>query len=1274
MAQPCEFEPAIFKEIRSVLNERVMYIDGAMGTMIQRYKLKEPDFRGERYVSHSHDLQGNNDILSVTRPEIIQKIHEQYLEAGSDFVETNTFSGTRIAQADYHLDTVKDVYDLNFESARVARAACDVYEAKDGRRRYVCGAIGPTNRTLSISPDVNDPAFRNTTFNEVAAAYKEQVLALVEGGVDVLLVETIFDTLNAKAALFAIDEFFADNEGKHERKPIFISGTIVDMSGRTLSGQTTEAFWTSVEHAKPMAVGLNCALGAKDMRAYIERLGRCSDAYIICYPNAGLPNAMGGYDQSGPEMAKEMTEFSTGKLCNIVGGCCGSTPTHIESIAKLFSKTAPRAPPKPLPNMMRLCGLEPFVLDPTLIRFVNIGERCNVAGSSLFKKQVLAGNYGKMQEIALKQVNNGAQVLDINFDEGLLDSHATMRKFCNLLATEPDVAKVPFMIDSSKFDVVENGLQCIQGKCIVNSISLKVGEKEFIRHARLVKRYGAAVVVMAFDEDGQAATKDEKIRICTRAYRILVDVIDFNPNDIIFDPNILTVATGIEEHNNYAKDFFEACEVIRRDLPHCHISGGVSNISFSFRGNNALREAMHSAFLYHGISRGLDMGIVNAGIIPVYSDIPEKLLNLIEDVLLNKTSEATENLLEFSLNMDKKSSIDGGGDADKNKWRELPISERLSHALVKGIDEFVLGDVEEARVAAKKPLDVIEGPLMDGMNIVGDLFGAGKMFLPQVIKSARVMKKAVAVLIPFMEAEKAIRIAEAAARGEVASEEDMYAGTMVIATVKGDVHDIGKNIVAVVLGCNNYRVVDLGVMCSSEKILDAVREHKANVVGLSGLITPSLDEMVYVAARMEKEGFKIPLLIGGATTSKMHTAVKIAPRYTGAAVHVLDASRAVTVVSSLLDKGNKEEFMEDIADEYEELREEHYAGLEERKYVGLEEARSRKMHIDFVDSPPAPKPGLLGVHSYEEFPLAELLPYIDWNPFFQTWQLRGKYPNRGYPKIFNDEKVGAEARKLYDEAQAVLRDYVENKKLRANGVIGIFPANSVGDDDIEVYAPGADEGRDEVLETYRTLRQQAEKEDDEAPYLAMADFIAPKDSGIKDYIGMFAVGIFGAEELIKKYKDELDDYKVIMCEALADRLAEAFAEKLHKDVRVDPTLWGYAQGKEDSLSPDDLIKLRYTGIRPAPGYPSQPDHTEKQAMWRLLDAEKKAGMALTESLAMMPAAAVSGMYFAHDEATYFAVGKITKEQADDYGIKRKKWPTRVTEKWLRPILSYDTDV
>lgn len=1272
-SEPTPGEHPVFAELRELFSKRVAIFDGGYGTEIQRFRpaLTEEDFRGERYKNHSHDLKGNNDILSVTRPDVIKKIHMEYLEAGADLIETNTFSGTSIAQADYELDKdPKDVFDINFCSAKLAKEACAEVQERDGTRRFVCGSIGPTNRTLSVSPDVNDPAFRNITFMEVVDAYVDQIDGLVQGGVDIILVETIFDTLNAKAALFAIDQYFEDHHPELKRLPVFISGTIVDMSGRTLSGQTTEAFWTSVGHSRPFCVGLNCALGARDMKQYIERLGQCSDAYIICYANAGLPNALGGYDQTPDDMANEYHAFAEERLLNVVGGCCGTTPAHIAAAAKKFAQFQPRPPPVKRPEMLFLSGLEPFTLDPSIIKFVNIGERCNVAGSIAFKKHVIAGNYDKMQEIAIKQVENGAQVIDLNFDEGLLDSHAVMRRFCNLLATEPDVAKVPFMIDSSKFDVVVQGLQCIQGKCIVNSISLKVGEEEFLANARTVKRYGAAVVVMAFDEEGQAATKDEKIRICTRAYNLLVDKVDFNPNDIIFDPNILTVATGIEEHNNYAVDFFEATKVIRETLPGCHVSGGVSNISFSFRGNNALRESMHSAFLYYGISNGLDMGIVNAGLIPVYSDIPERLLKLVEDVLLNKDPEATETLLTYSLTMDKKS---GGGvsDAEKNKWREGTVAERLSHALVKGIDEFVLGDTEEARQQFPKPLHVIEGPLMDGMNIVGDLFGAGKMFLPQVIKSARVMKKAVAVLIPYMEAEKAAKMAEALARGEAASEEDMYAGTMVIATVKGDVHDIGKNIVGVVLGCNNYRIVDLGVMCSYEKILAAIKENKANIVGLSGLITPSLDEMVTVASKLEKDGIRIPLLIGGATTSKMHTAVKIAPRYTGAAVHVLDASRSVTVVSSLLGD-DCEDFQGDIDEEYGDLREEHYAGLEERRYVTLDEARKRKLVIDFAGAePPAGAPKQLGVTVVNDYPLESVLDYIDWNPFFQTWQLRGKYPNRNYPKIFNDETVGSEAKKLFDEAQEMLNDIVKNRKLTARAVVGIFPANSIGEDDVEVYSPDSDGARTEPLATFRTLRQQAEKEDEAgACYLAMADFIAPKDSGVKDYLGMFANGIFGCEELIAEYKKSLDDYRMIMVEALADRLAEAVAEKLHEDVRLD--IWGYMNG-EEKLSKEDLIKIKYTGIRPAPGYPSQPDHTEKQTMWKLLDAEAKTGIGLTESLAMLPAAAVSGLYFAHDKSQYFAVGKITKDQAEDYGT-RKEWETPVMEKWLRPTLSYDTEI
>lgn len=1244
------------------MQRRVMFIDGAMGTMIQDYKLSEASFRGERYANHSHDLKGNNDILSVTRPDVIRAIHDKYLAAGADFIETNTFSGTSIAQADYELDRdPKDVYDINFQSAKVACEAAAAASTPD-RKRYVLGAIGPTNRTLSISPDVNDPAFRNITFSEVAEAYTAQIEALVAGGVHVLLVETIFDTLNAKAALFAIDTYFAEHP-ELEKLPVFVSGTIVDASGRTLSGQTTEAFWTSVAHARPFCVGLNCALGAKDMKSYIERLGLCSDAFIIAYPNAGLPNAMGGYDQKPSEMGDELASFGTDRLVNVVGGCCGSTPDHIAAIVATFAEAKPHVP-KVQPDMLRLSGLEPFVLDPAMVNFVNVGERCNVAGSILFKKHVIAGNYDKMLEIALKQVENGAQVIDLNFDEGLLDSHAVMRRFCNLLATEPDVAKVPFMIDSSKFGVIEQGLMCTQGKCIVNSISLKSGEDEFRRHARLVQRYGAAVVVMAFDEEGQAATTEDKIRICTRAYRILVDEVGFYPHDIIFDPNILTVATGIEEHNSYAVSFFDATEAIRKTLPGAHVSGGVSNISFSFRGNTYLRECMHSAFLYHGIKRGMDMGIVNAGLIPVYTDIPENLLKLIEDVLLNRNDEATEALLAHSLTMGK--GVKRQTDEEKNKWRDLTVEERLSYALVKGIDEHVVNDTEEARHAYSKPLEVIEGPLMDGMRIVGKLFGEGKLFLPQVIKSARVMKKAVAVLIPYMEAARALEAEEALKRGEAASEEDMYAGKMVIATVKGDVHDIGKNIVKVVCSCNNIYVEDLGVMTPADKIIETAIEMKADVVGLSGLITPSLDEMVFVADKMEKAGLKMPLLIGGATTSKMHTAVKVAPRYGGSVVHVLDASRSVSVISSLLDPKNQEDFMADVADEYEELREEHYSGLEERKYVSLATARERKLAVDFAKLPPVCKPSFLGVKKLVDFPIDKVLPYVDWNPFFQVWQLRGKYPNRGYPKIFNDAAVGAEAKKLFDEANALLASYAKNRTLKLNGVIGFWPANTVGDD-IELYSD--DDTRDDStrLETLHTLRQQAEKEADDATYLAMSDFVAPR--GIKDYVGMFAVtaGI-GADELIASHKKELDDYGAIMSEALADRLAEAFAEYLHEEVRRDH--WGYASA--ETLSAEDLIKIKYQGIRPAPGYPSQPDHSEKWRMWNVLKADE-VGIGLTESLAMTPAASVSGLYFAHEQSQYFAVGKIQRDQAEDYA-RRKGLSKLDAEKWLRPILSYDTDI
>eukprot|EP00184_Porphyridium_aerugineum_P000348 CAMPEP_0184698692 /NCGR_PEP_ID=MMETSP0313-20130426/5215_1 /TAXON_ID=2792 /ORGANISM="Porphyridium aerugineum, Strain SAG 1380-2" /LENGTH=1237 /DNA_ID=CAMNT_0027157663 /DNA_START=185 /DNA_END=3898 /DNA_ORIENTATION=- len=1235
--------------------------------MIQGYKLQEADFRGERYKNHTHDLKGNNDILAVTKPEIIQAIHEQYYAAGADFVETNTFSGTWIAQADYELDkNPEDVYLINKCGAECARRAADKYTAlTPDKPRFVCGAMGPTNRTLSVSPSVENPAFRNITFNEVVDAYYHQIRGLLDGNVDILLVETVFDTLNAKAALFAIDKFFDENP-QYVRRPVFVSGTIVDNSGRTLSGQTTEAFWISISHARPFAVGLNCALGAKDMKQYVERLGKCSDAFILCYPNAGLPNAMGGYDETAQDMANVLETFADEHLINIVGGCCGTTPAHIKAIHDVVQNKPVHHPPV-LPPLLRLCGLEPFLLDPKVVNFVNVGERCNVAGSIAFKKHVLAGDFEKMLEVAIKQVENGAQLIDLNFDEGLLDANAIMRRFCNLLATEPEVAKVPFMIDSSKLSVVEDGLQCTQGKCIVNSISLKEGETKFLEAAKLVKRYGAAVVVMAFDEQGQAASKEDKVRICTRAYNLLVEKAKFPPTDIIFDPNILTVATGIEEHNRYALDFIEATKIIRETLPHCHVSGGVSNVSFSFRGNNVLRESMHSAFLYHAIKNGMDMGIVNAGAIPLYSDIEPGLLELIEDVLLfRKGNESTEQLLTKSLTMGKGDKKED--DSEKNKWRQLSVQERLQHALIKGIDQYVELDTEEARLLYAKPLHVIEGPLMDGMNIVGDLFGAGKMFLPQVIKSARVMKKAVSVLIPFMEAEKEKAMKEAMARGEVASPEDMYNGTFVIATVKGDVHDIGKNIVAVVLGCNNYRVIDLGVMCSADKILEACIQHKANIVGLSGLITPSLDEMIDVVSKLQKNGFSIPCLIGGATTSKMHTAVKLAPRYKSPVIHVLDASRSVTVVSSLLDKSTaRDDYIQDIADEYEQLREEHYAGQEERKSLTIDAARQKHFRIDFVKNPPAPKPRVLGVTKLVDYPLEKLVPYIDWNPFFQTWQLRGKYPNRGYPKIFNDATVGEEAKKLFHDAQEMMNDIIKNKRIHANGILAMYPCNSVGDD-IELYSDDDHRSDATCIGKLHTLRQQVEKDDEDAVYYAMSDFIAPKSTGIKDYIGMFAVTSgLGVEELIKQYKAELDDYKVIMLEALADRFAEAFAEAIHAECRKD--YWGFAV--DESLDYEDLLKIKYDGIRPAPGYPSQPDHTEKGAMWKIMNADE-VDIRLSESFAMMPAASVSGLIFAHRESTYFAVGKINKDQVESYA-QRKGMEFPVAEKWLRPILAYEAD-
>ncbi|CAI5939776.1 unnamed protein product [Closterium sp. NIES-64] len=1248
----------LFESLEAMMRQRILLLDGAMGTMIQRHKLREEDFRGDRWINHSNDLKGNNDILVITRPDVIEGIHTEYLDAGSDIIETNTFNGTCISQADYELQAEEEVVLINIEAVKVAlRATAKSMQKDPTRPRFVAGAIGPTNKTLSVSPSVENPAFRACTFDEIVDAYKMQVHALLKGGADILLVETIFDTLNAKAALYAVDLVF---EEVGYDVPVMISGTIVDNSGRTLSGQTGEAFLVSVSHARAMAIGLNCALGARDMRPYVDTINKLTDSFVICYPNAGLPNTFGGYDETPAQFAENVRDFATGGLVNVLGGCCGTTPDHINAVSKIVEGVRPRPRPS-VRNLMRVSGLEPFNYTPETIPFINIGERCNVAGSSIFKKAVMAGNWDKALSIAIAQVEAGAQIIDINFDEGLLDSVAAMTRFVNLLVSEPDVAKVPFMIDSSKFHVVEAGLKCSQGKCIVNSISLKEGEQAFRAHAHTIKRHGAAVVVMAFDEEGQAATEEDKVRICKRAYDILVDEVGFNPEDIIFDPNILTIATGLEEHANYAVDFFRATTRIKELCPGAKISGGVSNISFSFRGNEPVRRAFHSVFLYHAIKAGMDMGIVNAGQIDIYDDIPKELLDHVEDCVLNRRPDATERMLELAARLDPKAG--GGGDkAEKDAWRELSVEKRLAHSLVKGIDQYVVADVEEARTCGLyvRPLHIIEGPLMDGMNVVGDLFGAGKMFLPQVIKSARVMKRAVAHLIPFMEKEK-----EEARLANPEVEQAANAGTVVIATVKGDVHDIGKNIVAVVLGCNNYKVVDLGVMVPCAKILDACREHKADVVGLSGLITPSLDEMVTVAKELEREGFKIPLLIGGATTSRMHTAVKIEPVYSGPTVHVLDASRSVPVVSSLLDPTATADFVTDVRETYAELREEHYAGLQDRKYVPINKARDMKFQIDWKLPENLPVvPNLLGKKVYKDYPInEELLAAIDWNPFFQVWQLRGRYPNRGYPKIFNDETVGQEAKKLFDDAQAMLRDIVENKKLTVRGVVGIYPANSVGDD-IVLYN---DESRSTVVETMHTLRQQAEKEENDDPYLALSDFIAPATTGIKDYLGMFVVSSgFGLEEMVKKFKEDNDDFSYIMAEAIADRLAEAAAEVLHRDVRKE--VWGYA--KEENLSVDELLKVKYQGIRPAPGYPSQPDHTEKPVMWRLMDVEEETGIQLTESMAMLPAASVSGLIFAAPKSHYFAVGKILSDQVGDYA-QRKGMPVAEAEKWLGPMLNYE---
>jgi 5-methyltetrahydrofolate--homocysteine methyltransferase len=1224
--------------LSKILNDRIMVLDGAMGTMIQRYQLAEEDFRGERFKDHPCALKGNNDLLSITQPHIIKEIHQAYLEAGADIIETNTFNATPISQADYQLEGL--VYELNLAAAKIARKVADEFTAKQpDKPRFVAGSMGPTNKTLSMSPDVNNPGFRALSFDAMATAYLEQIRGLIDGGADILLVETIFDTLNAKAALFAIQEYFT-KIGKS--LPVMVSGTIVDASGRTLSGQTVEAFWISISHTRNLlSVGLNCALGSQQMRPFIEELSQLAPCYTSLYPNAGLPNEFGGYDETPEFMAEQIEDYAKSGFLNIVGGCCGTTPEHIKAMTEVAAKYPPRTAPEIEPYL-RLSGLEALVVRPTT-NFVNVGERTNVAGSRKFKNLILNGDFEGALSVARQQVENGAQIIDVNMDEGMLDSEEAMVTFLHLLSVEPDIARVPIMIDSSKWSVIEAGLKCLQGKCVVNSISMKEGEEQFKEHARKVLEYGAAVIVMAFDEKGQADTFERKIAICQRAYDILTKEIGFPPQDIIFDPNILTVATGMEEHNNYAVDFIKATKWIKENLPLAKVSGGVSNISFSFRGNNPVREAMHSAFLYHAIEAGMDMGIVNAGQLEVYEEIPKDLLQLVEDVLLNRRPDATERLVEFAEQFKRA----GKTEAKKVEWRQGPVEERLRHALVKGITDHIEQDTEEARQKYTSPLEVIEGPLMDGMKVVGDLFSSGKMFLPQVVKSARVMKKAVAYLVPFIEEEKA-KLKDSRPRAKV-----------LLATVKGDVHDIGKNIVGVVLACNNYEVIDLGVMVPCDKILQTAREQNVDIIGLSGLITPSLDEMVHNAKEMQRLGFNKPLLIGGATTSRVHTAVKIAPNYSGPTIHVLDASRGVTVVSNLVTDNSKAAFMSDIRSEYERLREDHLRRKETKSYLSLQEARANKVRIPW-DKSQIPIPKKLGVTALKDYPLAEIRKYIDWTPFFITWELRGKFP-----QILEDATVGEEARKLLEDANQLLDKVIDEKLLTANGVLGLFPANAVGDD-IELYT---DEKRDQLLTVFHTLRQQTHKTGGQ-PNQALADYIAPKESGLKDYLGAFAVTTgLGIEALVAEFEQAHDDYNSIMIKALADRLAEAFAELLHEKVRKE--YWGYAP--DENFSNDDLIKARYRGIRPAPGYPACPDHTEKRTLFDLLEVETNANITLTESYAMYPAASVCGLYFANPEAKYFSVGKIGKDQVLDYQ-RRKGMRLEEVEKWLRPNLNYDEDL
>ena len=1265
-AQP-SLRPDCSSLLQRLLSERVLVLDGAMGTMIQGYKLEESDYRGARFADWHRDLKGNNDLLVLTQPQIIGEIHRRYLDAGADLIETNTFNAQTISLADYGMEPL--AYEMNFAAAQLARSAADEVTARDpGKPRFVAGALGPTNRTASISPDVNDPGKRNVSFEELVTAYLEQANALVDGGVDLLLIETIFDTLNAKAAIFACETLF---EQRGRRWPVVISGTITDASGRTLSGQVTEAFWASVRHARPLAIGLNCALGGKDMRPYIAELSRLADCYVSCYPNAGLPNAFGEYDETPDETAAIVREFAQAGLVNIVGGCCGTSPGHIQAMAREVAGIRPRVP-TPHDGITKLSGLEPLNLS-SEIRFVNVGERTNVTGSAKFRDLIKAGDYSAALTIARQQVEAGAQIIDVNMDEGMLDGVAAMDRFLKLIASEPDISRVPVMVDSSKWEVIEAGLRCVQGKPIVNSISMKEGEEKFIREARLCRKYGAAVVVMAFDEEGQADNLERRKTICSRAYKILTEQVGFPPEDIIFDPNVFAVATGIEAHNNYGVDFIEAARWIKQNLPGVHISGGVSNVSFSFRGNNPVREAIHSVFLYHAINAGMDMGIVNAGALVIYDQLDPELRERIEDVILNRRADSTERLLEIAGKFK--------GDGSKQEvadeaWRSLPLGERITYALVKGIDAFVEADTELLRteIAARggRPIEVIEGPLMDGMNVVGDLFGAGKMFLPQVVKSARVMKKAVAYLIPYIEAEKQ--------PGDV----QQAKGKILMATVKGDVHDIGKNIVGVVLQCNNYEVIDIGVMVPYQKILDTARAENVDIIGLSGLITPSLDEMVTLAKEMERQGFDIPLLIGGATTSRAHTAVKIAPQYHGPVVWVKDASRSVPVASALLSAEQRPRLLAEIDADYATIRDRHANKDRHEKFIALSAARANRTPVDWSQTPPFRPRMLLQqamdvcaspagacdhahhdhatqfVKTLHDYPIAELREYIDWQPFFISWELKGRFPD-----LLNNPASGETARKLWADANKMLDDIIEHRWLRANAVFGLFPANAVDDDDIAIYA---DETRTREIARLHNLRQQSEHRPG-VPHRCLADYVAPASTGLHDYVGAFAVTAgLGSAEKVEAFKQANDDYNAILLESLADRLAEAFAERLHQRVRKE--WWGFAP--DEHLDNGALINEQYQGIRPAPGYPACPEHTEKDTIWKLHDVERNTGIRLTESYAMWPGAAVSGWYFAHPQAQYFIVGRVNKEQVADYA-RRKGWTLAEAEKWLTPNLGYEPE-